>query len=651
MKFDLKKLFSFVKSNTQETSSLKIDNENIICFELNPKYVAYKIKDNSINYIGIDTPKNSSWNEQLQVWKAAVDSIVLSSNIENIDEYLFTFMYQCECFYIKHTQNHVTLENAKQELASKFSHANGSFQIAHIDDKSYLAVEDSHIKEFLLLFKEYNIADIYDASLLCALYMQQEKHILLLNLSLSYMDVIFHHNHWQKRVAPSKLSFDTFIQECADEMYIDFSTSYTNIQNNFKDVMHYKELESSSKMLFKKFKKFIDELSEYIEASLSYFAITEDIDYINCVYVNGDGNDFDVVIRMLQTKLELDFVTLNHKLRINSTEKINLTLYSQIDENILDKLHLSFDGMEFVRGNEDYVFIENKFISKGFLTSEQKEHLEGLEHKSLDTTIDNLLLESKKDIPWYKQDVKILVLYFISFLKGERKKELKSKNKAKINIRFVVNIVLILLFILILWIGFQFIIKEEHKFNTEVSTLEDRIKRVDTLKSVLAKTNKEINFEEIKDVDKIFWTQKIITLADLMPNEIWLSAIYMQNDAKNIEGKAVVGETLVLEARALPSSMGHISNIAKYMENLLRTDDDFKKDFSSIDFGGATIIDENGYKVVNFKLFCHFQKNIHLKKIEQKKINKENIIENLSNIKQTNSTKMEILDTMTNGAK
>jgi hypothetical protein len=101
-----------------------------------------------------------------------------------------------------------------------------------------------------------------------------------------------------------------------------------------------------------------------------------------------------------------------------------------------------------------------------------------------------------------------------------------------------------------------------------------------------------------------------------------------------------------LEARAFPSVVGHIANIAVYMDKLLNANDDFKKDFSDIHFGGATIVQEYGQEVINFKLLCNFEKNINIKDIQEKnkKVNKKSIVENLGNIKKNTNKKEKILN-------
>jgi hypothetical protein len=131
-----------------------------------------------------------------------------------------------------------------------------------------------------------------------------------------------------------------------------------------------------------------------------------------------------------------------------------------------------------------------------------------------------------------------------------------------------------------------------------------------------------------------------------MPNEIWLSSLTLKNIKKTIENKEVTSQSLVLESRALPSNIGHISTIALYMDKLLNAEDDFKKDFSSINFGGADISTEYGYDVVNFKLLFNFEKNINIQNIKTKenKVKKNSIGENLSNIKQNAQKQKNILN-------
>ena len=138
-----------------------------------------------------------------------------------------------------------------------------------------------------------------------------------------------------------------------------------------------------------------------------------------------------------------------------------------------------------------------------------------------------------------------------------------------------------------------------------------------------------------------------MTIANNMPNSIWLSSVQLIDNTKEIDGETVVEKTMVLEGRSLPSTIGHIENIAIYMDKLLKADINFKRDFVDVTFAGANIVEEYGYKVINFKLYCNFEKNKHIeefKKAKEKKAQDKSVFENLAEIKNKQDEKIDIVE-------
>jgi len=131
-----------------------------------------------------------------------------------------------------------------------------------------------------------------------------------------------------------------------------------------------------------------------------------------------------------------------------------------------------------------------------------------------------------------------------------------------------------------------------------------------------------------------------------MPDAIWFSSIRLENVEKKIEGKKVTSSRVVLDGRCLPSSEGHIDTIATYMENLMNADNNFKKDFIDVSFGGAeTAFDGFERKLISFKLYLNFRRNINIKYIKKEISPKDkSIVDNLASIKENSKKKIEMID-------
>jgi hypothetical protein len=421
-------------------------------------------------------------------------------------------------------------------------------------------------------------------------------------------------------------------------------TTYSNLKNSFKSISSYKELEESSKPLQKELLEYIDTLVSHIEKSLSYFSVYDAIDNVDKVYLSGDILEFDFIVQIINDKLNINAVTINKLMKLNTYQKANLELFSKLEKKDLERYSLDFEGLHYSDGRDEYIFVENKFIAKGHLTATQKTKINKEEQKDEFDPLEDDEISELLDIPIWKMSMGELFTY--------TKSQLNLDKSGGVNISliyysvFIVGIFFLVIFLL------SSMSDSQREFKNNIYTYEDRVKRVDNLKNKLSK-DIVINIDTIdNEIDKILWTQKFITLSNLMPNEIWLASVNMKNYTKKIEDKEVTSQALVLEARALPSSIGHITSIANYMQELLSADDEFKKDFSNIHFGGAKIITEYGYEVIHFQLVCHFEKNINVKMIEEKnnKIKEKTIGENLQNINQNIKEKEEVLQRLDRGA-
>jgi hypothetical protein len=623
-------MFNFFKKNhqTQEDTTKSIISKDELFVELSDRFISYYLNNDLIQTVDLPIQEQYDFAKQLKIWNETLKIIIQTLKATPS----ITIYLKSSKFIIKNSDKALTKNSRYNYFATKMALEEDNIEVLPLFNTSYLILEYQFLRDILFAFKDYNIKNIYDTSLVNSFIVSSDKNSLYIDISMGSFFIILNRITIQKRNLNNNLS--QLINACASSLYLDFETSYKNIQSNFNHLTTYNELENSTKPLQKNIKEFIDNIIEDIKNTLSYFSILDNVEYIENIYINGDILEFDFIIKILSSKLDVNFIPLNQYAKTNTISKTNLTLSKTLSKDIYDKLHLVFDGLNYNDGRDEYIFVENRFLSKGTLTSSQKSHINAttrkvkLEHNK--NNIDDI--DAK---PFWKMDIKEL----FAFIKT---KSLNPQKQNQFNLKLIPYLIAGIVLSFVLFIVFNFVSEATNDFENNINILEDRIKRVDKLKKKLVQKNEQLIFNNINEqIDKIFWTQKIITLANLMPNAIWLSSISMENQTKTIEDKEITNQIMTLEARALPSTIGHIANIANYMHSLLNADDNFRKDFSSISFGGATIVNEYGYDVVNFKLLCNFEKNINIQDI---KLKQKSIKQNLVDINKNSKIKQQMLN-------
>jgi hypothetical protein len=618
----------------------EIDGDNLFV-ELHPSHLSYKLNDGEINVVDFPIKEYKNIDDFLKLCLEALNVVVETLEVNPH----LTLVIGSSYFMIKNSERLLEIDESKKYFVNKLALEGDAIEVKHLIDTSYLVVEFKFIQKILFAFKDFTIKNLYDSTLLNTLYLKpQNKHIYL-DLSFGNFDILLHNEKLQKRNFDMNLF--SLIDDCAKALYTDHDTAYQNIKMSFKDITTYEELRDFKKPLQKEILSFIDKTIEHIQSSIAFFSINENIDSISNVYVNGDILKLDFILKILSNRFEVTFTPVTHELKLNTVAKTNLSILDLLHMDSLKKLQINFDGLHYTDGRDEYIFIENKFVSKGKLTATQRSKIDTEQNRVKYNKKDNELSFDEDRKPLWKMSMTELGKFIVSKISSNDRFSQLGNNKR--GIFYLFGVLLILMTIVGL---FNVVTDSQRKFDNQVNTLEDRIKRVDVLKRNITAQNRALDLNvEDKKVDKIFWTQKFITLANMMQNEIWLSSISMTNVNKEIEGKGVVTQAMVLEARALPSSIGHIANIAKYMNNLLTADATFRKDFSNIYFGGAEIINEYGYDVINFKLLCHFEKNIKIKdiEVEELKTKDKSISENLQSINKNTKMKQEVLENIGKG--
>ena len=644
---DFSKFTQIFKSKQEPTAVRRSDTQistDKLVVEFANGYISYSLNNSNKIETTIFTIQQNNFEQQLVVWEEQLKIIVNNLRVKP----KITILLKSAKFLVKHSDKNLIENSATNYFTNKLALTDNSIEIKHLEQNSYMIVEYEFLQQILFTFKEHNIQSIYDLSILNSSYIKSEKINLYLDISFDTFDIILNYHTIQKRNFNTNLSY--LIDSCAKSLYMDFETSYQNLKLDFRNLTSYKELENSTKPSQKVLLEYCNILIEDIKSTLSYFSIYDNIDYIDNIYINGDILEFDFIIKILSDKLDINFISLNKFVQINSLAKTNITIFNKLDKLITEKIDINFDGLHYSDGRNEYIFIESGFVDKENLTSSQKAKVKS-EKQEIKINTSSSLFYDDNNRPFWQMEMGELATFVKSKIMMLRQKQSDDSKEEKepLNIKFILTILAVGFSLIIFIFVFDFVSSKTLQFENNINILEDRIQRVDRLKRNLIKRDQELVFENSTlNRQKIFWTQKIITIANLMPNEIWLSSVSLQNTTKKIENKEVTSQVMVLEARALPSAIGHISNIAYYMNKLLNANDDFKKDFLSISFGGASISQEYGYDVITFKLLCHFEKNINIKEIQnkQQKVKDKSIVENLGDITKNTKEKEKILDNL-----
>ncbi|MCP5142031.1 MAG: hypothetical protein H6980_06750 [Gammaproteobacteria bacterium] len=114
------------------------------------------------------------------------------------------------------------------------------------------------------------------------------------------------------------------------------------------------------------------------------------------------------------------------------------------------------------------------------------------------------------------------------------------------------------------------------------------------------------------EVDKVLWTEKFLALANRINSHLWLTEVYLSEEERQIDKIKVVSKKLVIEGAALPSTRGHIAEIADYMARLEVDEEGFMNDFREIAFDGSRIDDADQDHIVRFTLAGWYDENKRL---------------------------------------
>ena len=542
-------------------------------------------------------------------------------------------------------------EEIYEHIAEQLGISKGYFEMTHIKESSYLVVENRSIEKTLYTFKDYHIQSFHDISVLNSLYFLTQKSELYINVSLDSISVIMNDKIFQKRA--NTTLFLKYLQNSAKRLNLDLDSAYIHIKKNFANIGSYEELEKSTQNGANDLRYFIDDLVEYIKRTLIYFSNYERFEHIEKIYLDGDILELNFIATMLEERLRLDNISLAHEfLKVSDYKHVTPTIAYRSEGNALKTSTVTLDGLRYSDGKQEYIFVDDGLVAQKKLNKEQKKRVlnfkrvldikKSREFNSQDSKKPN------KSI-WKMNGAELIELAKSKFSSTDDVEERVDSNKDSLddikNSDETVKIIFLVFLILTggvyyLWL---YIVDLEKGFNKRVTNYESNIHKVDSAKEKLS--GEEIIFVD-SGINKILWTEKFITISKSMPDEIWFSSIRLESVEKEIESKKVTSSRVVLEGRCLPSFIGHISTIATYMENLMTSDINFRRDFINVSFGGAeSMFDEFNRNLISFQLFCNFRRNVNIQTIEREKDTKDNsIAENIDSIKKNVKKKNKILN-------
>ncbi|MGB0684177.1 MAG: hypothetical protein ACPGOV_15840 [Magnetovibrionaceae bacterium] len=151
------------------------------------------------------------------------------------------------------------------------------------------------------------------------------------------------------------------------------------------------------------------------------------------------------------------------------------------------------------------------------------------------------------------------------------------------------------------------------QFGRAVSTYETAIKNSDELRREIRKLNiHDPRLAAVPETDKVLWSEKFLALAQHMNTKMWLTDVYLIDEKHSIGETAVLSKKLVLEGAVLPSTDGHLLEIANYIERLLSDHSYFMSDFREITFSGAQIQNTETDSIITFMVEAWYDQNKRL---------------------------------------
>ena len=182
----------------------------------------------------------------------------------------------------------------------------------------------------------------------------------------------------------------------------------------------------------------------------------------------------------------------------------------------------------------------------------------------------------------------------INLLPGEEAAKGIDKNEIIKRSVYGSSLIVILAAVIFLILTFNLIFKQ-----TKNATLSNKYEEYASLKNEVQQLKEEVHTLDIESelinslfFKKVFWSEKLLTLSKIMPPELWLKTIQMDNESQ-IRLRGFLLPALVEERP--------ISILSKFIRSL-QEDEEFFKNFSEISLVDVKSIAEKGKEVYEFNI-------------------------------------------------
>ncbi|MGB0712906.1 MAG: hypothetical protein ACPGUC_05035 [Gammaproteobacteria bacterium] len=168
---------------------------------------------------------------------------------------------------------------------------------------------------------------------------------------------------------------------------------------------------------------------------------------------------------------------------------------------------------------------------------------------------------------------------------------------------------------LVIWWGWNQYAAVEKKYRLAAGGYQSQVSELQKQRQQLTKEGVQPQVTNV-DVDKVLWTEKFLSIGQNMNNHLWLTDVYLSEVQGQIGDGQVVRQKLIIEGAALPSTDGHVFELANFIQRLEADDDRFMSDFREVSFEGAEIGEDNGDEIIRFTLAAWYDDEKRLKHAE-----------------------------------
>lgn len=154
------------------------------------------------------------------------------------------------------------------------------------------------------------------------------------------------------------------------------------------------------------------------------------------------------------------------------------------------------------------------------------------------------------------------------------------------------------------YFGYEEIQWRDLQWQGRINALDATIVKNIKLKQDTAAPTKQVTSSG--EIDKVLWTEKFLALAENMNETMWLTDVYLEVTKRTIGDSEIEEKKLVIQGAVLPSTDGHILQIAEFINRLEKDRAGFMDDFREILFEGAFLDREEADPVIRFAIEARY---------------------------------------------